>query len=218
MKLNLQYFAEESEEETVVAEQEETEDDTAEQEEMVPKSAMKDRLDRKEKQHQKEMAGLKESMALLQAELEELKTNNMPEEERKSYKQRKAEKEEHDKVRALEKRERALILKENSISAREELSSKNINQNYVDFLVDNGKFETLEDKLDAFIGMITNDLNEGITTGVKQALSGTPPKASATTTGGSKNPFSKEHFNLTEQGRLLKEDPELFKQLKAQAK
>lgn len=33
-----------------------------------------------------------------------------------------------------------------------------------------------------------------------------------------KNPFSKEHFNLTEQGRLLKEDPELYKQLKASAK
>lgn len=32
-----------------------------------------------------------------------------------------------------------------------------------------------------------------------------------------KNPFSDEHFNLTEQGRLLKEDPELYKQLKAQA-
>lgn len=33
-----------------------------------------------------------------------------------------------------------------------------------------------------------------------------------------KNPFSKEHFNLTEQGRLLKDNPELYKQLKAQAK
>jgi hypothetical protein len=32
-----------------------------------------------------------------------------------------------------------------------------------------------------------------------------------------KNPFSKEHFNLTEQARLFKEDPELYKQLKAQA-
>lgn|SRR5699024_504743 len=32
-----------------------------------------------------------------------------------------------------------------------------------------------------------------------------------------KNPFSKEHFNLTEQGRLLRKEPELAKQLKAQA-
>ena len=33
-----------------------------------------------------------------------------------------------------------------------------------------------------------------------------------------KNPFSKEHFNLTEQGRLFREDPELAKKLKELAK
>jgi chromosome segregation ATPase len=32
-----------------------------------------------------------------------------------------------------------------------------------------------------------------------------------------KNPFKKESFNLTEQARLLKENPDLYKQLKAQA-
>lgn len=32
-----------------------------------------------------------------------------------------------------------------------------------------------------------------------------------------KNPFSKEHFSLTEQGRIFKEEPEMYKQLKAQA-
>ena len=35
--------------------------------------------------------------------------------------------------------------------------------------------------------------------------------------GGIKNPWSKEHFNLTEQGRLLRENPDLAEQLKAQA-
>ena len=33
-----------------------------------------------------------------------------------------------------------------------------------------------------------------------------------------KNPWSKEHFNLTEQGRLLRENPELAAQYKASAK
>ncbi len=32
-----------------------------------------------------------------------------------------------------------------------------------------------------------------------------------------KNPFSKEHFNLTEQGRIYREDPELAEKLKAAA-
>lgn len=35
--------------------------------------------------------------------------------------------------------------------------------------------------------------------------------------GGIKNPWSKEHFNLTEQARILKENPELAKQLQSQA-
>ncbi|MCF6466353.1 phage scaffolding protein [Clostridium sp. Cult2] len=38
-------------------------------------------------------------------------------------------------------------------------------------------------------------------------IGGNPP--------GIKNPWSKEHFNLTEQGKILKEDPELAKQLMA---
>jgi len=33
-----------------------------------------------------------------------------------------------------------------------------------------------------------------------------------------KNPFSKEHFNLTEQGKLLREDPELARKLQELAK
>ena len=35
---------------------------------------------------------------------------------------------------------------------------------------------------------------------------------------GEKNPWSKEHFNLTEQGKILREDPERAAQLKAAAK
>lgn len=35
---------------------------------------------------------------------------------------------------------------------------------------------------------------------------------------GKKNPWSKEHFNLTEQGKILRENPELAKQLMAAAK
>jgi hypothetical protein len=47
------------------------------------------------------------------------------------------------------------------------------------------------------------------------------PIATRSTAGipaGLKNPFSKEHFNLTEQGRLFKTNPELYAQLKAEAK
>lgn len=38
-----------------------------------------------------------------------------------------------------------------------------------------------------------------------------------TTSLGGKNPWSKEHFNLTEQGKILRENPELARQLMASA-
>lgn len=48
-------------------------------------------------------------------------------------------------------------------------------------------------------------------------LKGRQPNDPPGNPAGVKNPFSKEHFNLTEQARLYKDDPELYKQLKAQA-
>lgn len=42
-----------------------------------------------------------------------------------------------------------------------------------------------------------------------------PPGAGGT---GEKNPWSKEQFNLTEQGKILRKDPELARKLQAQAK
>lgn len=46
-----------------------------------------------------------------------------------------------------------------------------------------------------------------------------PPEGSGNDGGGGqKNPWSKEHFNLTEQGKILRENPELAKQLQVAAK
>lgn len=45
-----------------------------------------------------------------------------------------------------------------------------------------------------------------------------PPEGSDKGSNGQKNPWSKEHFNLTEQGRILRENPELAKQLQAATK
>ena len=45
----------------------------------------------------------------------------------------------------------------------------------------------------------------------------TPPDGSDKTPAGGKNPWSKEHYNLTEQGRLLRSDPEKARQLAKQA-
>lgn len=49
-------------------------------------------------------------------------------------------------------------------------------------------------------------------------VKGNPPYNKDKSTSGVKNPWSKEHLNLTEQGRILRESPELAKQLMASAK
>lgn len=46
-------------------------------------------------------------------------------------------------------------------------------------------------------------------------VSGRQPNNTGGSPLGVKNPWSKEHFNLTEQGKILKENPELAAQLKA---
>lgn len=46
-------------------------------------------------------------------------------------------------------------------------------------------------------------------------VKGSDPQNKEKTPPGVKNPWSKEHFNLTEQGKLLKENPELAKQFMA---
>ena len=48
--------------------------------------------------------------------------------------------------------------------------------------------------------------------------SGAPSATSSAPLTGIKNPFAKESFNLTEQGRLFRVDPEMYERLKAAAK
>ena len=55
-------------------------------------------------------------------------------------------------------------------------------------------------------------INKGIAEKQQQSLSYSHQQASS-----EKNPFSKEHLNLTEQGRLFKENPIKARQLAAQA-
>lgn len=52
----------------------------------------------------------------------------------------------------------------------------------------------------------------------KADVKGREPNNTGGAQPGTKNPWSKEHFNLTEQGRILRENPELAAQLQAAAK
>lgn len=128
----------------------------------------------------------------------------LSEKERKEEELSKREKDLADRLAELERKE----LKADAIA---DLSEKGLPSDFADFLLADNAENTL-----ANINNFKKAFDEAVNAKVKEALRQDTPKAGGVSIA-SKNPFSKEHFNLTEQGRLLTENPELYKQLKAQA-
>ncbi|TLQ07569.1 DUF4355 domain-containing protein [Marinilactibacillus psychrotolerans] len=137
-------------------------------------------------------------------EAEKLAKMNAEQKKEYEYDQMKA------KLEALEKKEAFYEL---SKEAQKMLSEHGIqaDDEVFNFVVK----ETAEDTQKA-VQAFAELINAKVEAGVKSALAGKSPKVN-TNKEQVKNPFAKETFNLTEQGKLLKENPELYKQLKAQA-
>lgn len=72
--------------------------------------------------------------------------------------------------------------------------------------------ETTQERINEFEGLWEKELERRRV----DAMRGTTPAKGEQP--GFKNPFSKEHLNLTEQGRLIREEPEKAKALQKQAK
>ena len=207
-------MAEEIKNEEVVEEVEQEQVDTQEateqqQEEVVSKQTMKSRLDRKEKQHQKEVGVLKDTISSIQQELEEIRTSQMPEEEQKSYRQQKEEEERLAREKALEEREKALELRENTTNVRSRLSEANINPELYKAIVEVDEFESLEDKVEWFVDAITENNNLVAEEAQKELLSGRAPKANLNTSS-----LTKESIlaikDASERQKAIKENIQLF--------
>lgn len=201
--------------EEVVEEVEQEEVDTQEsteqqsEEEVVSKQTMKSRLDRKEKQHQKEVGSLKDTISSIQQELEDIRTAQMPEEEQKTYKQQKEEEKRERRLKELTDREQELELRENTLRVQSQLSEGEINQEFVHILLDTGKYKSLEDKVEAFSDIMTAN-NESLKKAAqKELLSGRAPKANSNTSG-----LTKESIlaieDTEERQKAIKENIQLF--------
>lgn len=146
----------------------------------------------------------KEWEAQLEAEKKEAeRLAKLSEKERKDEELLKKEQDIAKRLAELERKE----LKADAIA---DLSKKELPVKFADFLLAENAEKTLEN-----INSFKKAFDDAVAAKVKETLAGKPPKVNADPT--FKNPFSKEHFNLTEQGKLYKENPELYKQLKAQA-
>lgn len=114
-----------------------------------------------------------------------------------------------DKEKEIKKRERELSKKQLYFEAKQDLLDKGLPADFADFLVGEDAEGTLTN---------INKFRETFQTEVEKAvdakLRSTVPRKGETI---EKNPFAKGQINLTEQGRLLKENPSLAKKLMAEA-
>lgn len=142
-----------------------------------------------------------------QAEVERLAKEKMSEEEKAEFERQKLQKE-------LEEKERALLERELNLLAVDLLTEAKMPLEFKEFVVG-----VDEETTKAKATTLKNLWNTALEQAVKERFKEKGRNIHETdTTDTTKNPWSKEHFNLTEQGRLLRENPELAKQLMANAK
>lgn len=141
-----------------------------------------------------------------QEELEKLKTEKMSAEERAQYEREKLEQE-------LREREQKLIEREVKLYTVDKLRELNLPLEFRDILAGKDVDDT-EKRIQIFAEQWQKALQEAIKQVFKEH--GEQPKKGkdADTF---KNPWTKEHWNLTEQGRIYREDPEKAKRLAAEA-
>jgi hypothetical protein len=126
--------------------------------------------------------------------------------------EQKAEYERQKKEAELTQRENEITRRELRAQARETLAEKGLPKQLADVLVYTDAKSTSES-----IEAVEKAFRDTVEAGVNERLKGNPPKNPKGAPAGDKNPWSREHFNLTEQGKILKENPEKAKQLQAVA-
>jgi hypothetical protein len=111
----------------------------------------------------------------------------------------------------IEERERALRLKELKLDAIDILTDKKLPVKFADMLLKDNAETTMEN-----IKVFEKEWKEAIESAVNERLKGTTPKVGGS--GGTEhNPWKQETLNFTEQGRILRNDPEKAKKLMAEA-
>lgn len=135
--------------------------------------------------------------------------------------EQKAEYEREKRLKDLEERERAITARELRSQSITQLTEANLPQSLVELfdLSDSDKaqasFVSVKDTWEKAMGSWEDALNKKVKEELKNSVDN-PLGGSPNPTG--VNPWAKETFNLTEQGRITLEDPERAAVLKAQAK
>lgn len=143
----------------------------------------------------------------LEAELEKLRREKMTEEERQQL-----EKEEYEK--RLREREEALTAREVELHTINTLTAESLPLGFRDF-VKGDSVETTTERIQDFKKLWNAELEKAVKAAFKDA--GRNPEKGGSKGGSIVNPWKKETENLTQQAQIYRENPELARQLMAQA-
>lgn len=142
-----------------------------------------------------------------QLEKEKLLKEKMSDEEKAKFEKEKFERE-------LKQREDALNAREVALHTIDKLTEAKLPLSFKDFLVAGSK-EDAEKNVSAFQTAWQAAIKEAVDAKFKDH--GTKPPGQSGAAGTIKNPWLAESFNLTQQAKILKDDPALAQQLQAQA-
>lgn len=153
----------------------------------------------------------KEREKLLAQMREEIERERREAEELAKLSERERQKRELEKEREkLEAEKRAFYRERMKLQAEQELLNRGLPTVFASYILADTAEATLE-----VINELETKWREALEQEVNKRLATDVPKIG---TGNiTKNPFSKEHWNLTEQGRLYRENRQLYEQLKKQA-
>lgn len=142
------------------------------------------------------------------AEAERLAKEKMTEEEKAEFERQKLQKE-------LEEKERALLERELNLLAVDLLTEAKMPLAFKPFVVGADE-EATKAKVATLKNLFNSELEKAVQERFKEK--GRNPHDTGGDGDTTKNPWSKEHFNLTEQARLLRENPELAATLRQMAR
>jgi hypothetical protein len=170
-------------------------------------------IDRRVNKFVEENSNLKKQLDEFNRQLDELKKNAMTDKERADYEKQQQEAERQRLEQELADREMKLKDRENRLIVRDKLDEAKLPQKLADFVLADTE-EAITERITTLKSMIDESVKAEVEATFKNHSG--DPGGSAGTGGSSENPWSKEHYNLTEQGKLFREDPERARQMAAQ--
>lgn len=209
LPFNLQFFAEESEgiENNVSAEQDNQGDNQQEEVITLTKEEF-EKAKQREADRRVQQALEKERQKLKEMMREEIERERKEAEELAKLSERERQKRELEKERErLEQEKRAFYRERLKLQAEQELLNRGLPTVIASYILGEDAEETLktiEEVEETWKKALEEEVNKRLATDVPKVGTG-----NATV----KNPFTKEHFNLTEQGKIIRENPERARQL-----